>query len=237
MKLARIGAVVALLAAAVALGAVVRPGSAHGSAAQPTTDGITVTGTGTASAAPDQATFSFGVQTEGASAKAALDANSAKMALVITALKRAGVAEKDLQTQDVSVMPRQNETGQINGYFADNSVQALVRKLAGAGVVVDAAVAAGANQSSGPSFDQSRHDAIYRGALRAAVADARTKAEALAAESNASLGRVTRIVEGSVEPPLPMYERAMSDSAKAATPVEPGTQEVQATVTVTFELG
>jgi uncharacterized protein YggE len=236
MKLARIGAVVALLAAAVALGAVVQPGSAHGSAAQPT-DGITVTGTGTDSAAPDQATFSFGVQTEGASAKAALDANSAKMALVIAALKRAGIAEKDLQTQDVSVMPRQDETGQIDGYFADNSVQALVRKLAGAGAVVDAAVAAGANQSSGPSFDQSRHDAIYRGALRAAVADARTKAEALAAESNTSLGRVTRIVEGSAEPPVPMYERAMSDSAKAATPVEPGMQEVQATVTVTFELG
>src|SRR6266566_7108884 len=130
MKLARIGAVVALLAAAVALGAVVRPGSAHGSAAQPT-DGITVSGTGTSRAAPDQATFSFGVQTEGASAKAALEANSAKMALVIAALKRAGIAAKDLQTQDVSVMPRQDETGQVNGYFANNSVQALVRKLAG----------------------------------------------------------------------------------------------------------
>ena len=82
---------------------------------------------------PDQATFSFGVQTEGASAKAALDANSARMALVIAALKRAGIAEKDLQTQDVSVMPRQNETGQISGYYANNSVQALVRKLAGCG--------------------------------------------------------------------------------------------------------
>jgi uncharacterized protein len=235
MKLARIGAVVALLAAAVALGAVVRPGSAHGSAAQPT-DGITVSGTGTSRAAPDQATFSFGVQTEGASAKAALDANSAKMSLVIAALRRAGIAAKDLQTQDVSVMPRQDDTGQINGYFANNSVQALVRKLAGAGAVVDAAVAAGANQSSGPSFDQSRRDVVYRTALRAAVADARTKAEALAAESNASLGRVTRIVEGFAAEPVPMYDRAVAQSAKAETPVEPGTQEVQATVTVTFEL-
>jgi uncharacterized protein len=236
MKFARIGAVVALLAAAAALGAVVRPGSAHGSAAQPTTDGITVTGTGTASAAPDQATFSFGVQTEGASAKAALDANSAKMALVIAALKRAGIAEKDLQTQDVSVMPRQNETGQISGYYANNSAQALVRTIAGAGAVVDAAVGAGANQSSGPSFDQSGRDAIYRSALRAAVADARTKAQALAAESNASLGRVTRIVEGFAAEPVPMYDRAVAQSAKAETPVEPGMQEVQATVTVTFDL-
>jgi uncharacterized protein len=235
MKLARIGAVVALLAGAVALGAVVRPGSAHGSAAQPT-DGITVSGTGTGRAAPDQATFSFGVQTEGASAKGALDANSAKMALVIAALKRAGVAEKDLQTQDVSVMPRQDDTGQISGYFANNSVQALVRKLASAGTVVDAAVAAGANQSSGPSFDQSARDAIYRSALRAAVADARSKAEALAAESNASLGRVTRIIEGFAGGPVPIYGRALADSAKASTPIEPGTQEVQATVTVTFEL-
>jgi uncharacterized protein len=235
MKLVRIGAVVALLAAAVALGAVVRPGSAHGSAAAPT-DGVTVDGEGTARAVPDQATFSFGVQTEGTTAKAALAANSEKMALVIAALKRAGIAEKDLQTQDVSVMPRGNETGQIQGYFANNSVQALVRRIAGAGAVVDAAVAAGANQSSGPSFDQSGRDAVYRGALRAAVADARTKAEALAAESNASLGRVTRIVEGSADQPIPMYERALADSAKAATPVEPGTQEVQAMVTVTFEL-
>jgi uncharacterized protein YggE len=233
MKLARIGAVVALLAAAVAAGAVVRPGSAQGTAPPPT-DGITVSGTGATRAVPDQATFSFGVQTEGATAKAALDANSAKMTLVIATLKRAGIAEKDLETQDVSVMPRQNETGQVNGYYANNSVQALVRRIAGAGAVVDAAVAAGANQSSGPSFDQSGHDAVYRSALRAAVADARTKAEALAAESNVSLGRVTRIVEGSAEQPPVIYERALS--AKAPTPVEPGTQEVRATVTVTFEL-
>ncbi len=235
MKLAHIGAVVALLVAAVAVGAVVRPDSAQ-STAEPPNDGVTVSGTGTARAAPDQATFSFGVQTEGASAKAALDANSAKMALVIAALKRAGVAEKDLQTQDVSVMPRQSETGQISGYYASNSVQALVRKLAGAGAVVDAAVGAGANQSSGPSFDQSGRDAVYRSALRAAVADARTKAEALAAESNASLGRVTRIVEGFATEPVPMYDRAVAQSAKPETPVEPGTQEVQATVTVTFDL-
>lgn len=236
MKLARIGTVVALLAAAVALGAVIRPGSAQGTAESAPTGGITVSGTATSRAVPDQATFSFGVQTEGASAKAALDANSARMALVIAALKRAGIAEKDLQTQDVSVMPRQNETGQISGYYANNSVQALVRKLAGAGAVVDAAVGAGANQSSGPSFDQSGRDAVYRSALRAAVADARTKAQALAAESNASLGRVTRIVEGFAAEPVPMYDRAVAQSAKAETPVEPGTQEVQATVTVTFEL-
>ena len=236
MKLARIGTVVALLAAAVALGAVIRPGSAQGTAESAPTGGITVSGTATSRAVPDQATFSFGVQTEGASAKAALDANSARMALVIAALKRAGIAEKDLQTQDVSVMPRQNELGQISGYYANNSVQALVRKVAGAGAVVDAAVGAGANQSSGPSFDQSGRDAVYRSALRAAVADARTKAQALAAESNASLGRVTRIVEGFAAEPVPMYDRAVAQSAKAETPVEPGTQEVQATVTVTFEL-
>jgi len=235
MKLARIGAVVALMAAAVALGTVVRPGSAQGTA-DPPTGGITVSGTATSRAVPDQATFSFGVQTEGASAPAALDANSAKMALVIAALKRAGIAEKDLQTQDVSVMPRENDKGEIGGYYANNSVQALVRKIGSAGAVVDAAVGAGANQSSGPSFEQSGRDAIYRSALRAALADARTKAEALAAESNASLGPVTRIVEGFAEEPVPMYDRAVAQSAKAETPVEPGTQELQATVTVTFDL-
>ena len=236
MKLVQIGVVAALLAAAVAVVAVVRPSPARGSATQ-VTDGITVDGTGTARAVPDQATFSFGVHSEGATAKAALAANSSEMAQVIAALKRAGIAERDLQTQNVSVMPRQNDTGQVNGFTADNSVQALVRKMADAGAVVDAAVGAGANNTSGPSFDQSARDAVYRSALRAALADARLKAEALAAEAHASVGHVTRIVEGSASQPVPMYAQAMRDSATAKTPVEAGTQEVQATVTVTFAIG
>jgi uncharacterized protein len=234
MKFVQIGVVAALLATAIAVVAVVRPSSARGSATQ-VTDGITVNGTGTGRAVPDQATFSFGVHTEGATAKAALAANSVKMSQVIAALKQAGIAERDLQTQNVSVMPRQNATGQVEGFTADNSVQVLVRKMAEAGAVVDAAVTAGANNTSGPSFDQSGREAVYRSALRAAVADARTKAEALAAEAHASVGRVTRIVEGSADQPVPMYAARAADTA-VQTPVEPGTQEVQASVTVTFGL-
>ncbi|MGB2873927.1 MAG: SIMPL domain-containing protein [Gaiellaceae bacterium] len=235
MKLFHVALGVAVVVAAAAVVAVARPSSAHGSSTQ-ITDGITVNGTGTARAVPDQATFSFGVQTEGATAKAALAANSEKMAHVIAALKQAGIPARDIQTQNVSVMPRQNGSGQVDGFSADNSLQVLVRKVAEAGAVVDSAVAAGANNTSGPTFDQSARDAVYRSALRGALADARTKAGALAAEAHVSVGRVTRIVEGSAGAPVPMYQSAMG-AAAARTPVEPGTQEVQATVTVTFAIG
>jgi uncharacterized protein YggE len=124
----------------------------------------------------------------------------------------------------------------VEGYTAQSSVSATVRQVAQAGAVIDSAVAAGANQVSGPSLARGDQSELYRRALRAAVDDARASAQAIAAAANVSLGRVTAVVEGGGAPqPLPFA----ADKAAAAesTPIEPGTQQVTATVTVTFSVG
>ena len=167
-------------------------------------------------------------------ANAALAASSQAVARVIAALKRAGVAQADIQTADVSLSPRMNDNGNdIIGYTASNTVTATIRKLGVAGDVVDAAVGAGANQVSGPNLLASDQDAAYRTALKAAVAQARTKADTLASASGSTLGKITAIVEGGggSVPPLPLGAK------DSAVPIEPGTQEIEATVTVTFAIG
>jgi uncharacterized protein len=103
-----------------------------------------------------------------------------------------------------------------------------------AGAIVDLAVASGATNASGPSFDVSDREALYRDALRLAVTEARKKAEAIAGAGGVSVGDVTRVVEAGAEGPtmyLATAERAQS------TPVEPGQEEIQATLTVTFAVG
>ncbi len=194
---------------------------------------ITVTGAGSATTVPDRVAFSFGVTAQGRTASQALAASSAEMGKVIAALRAAGVAGRDIQTAAVTLSPRYSQTGdEILGYTASNTVSATVRAAARAGAVVDAAVQAGANQVYGPSFTRADEAALYRRALRAAVADARMKAAALAAAGRVRLGPLRSLVEGSVGP-LPVAERGAK--AAEAIPIEPGTHTVQATVTM--ELG
>src|SRR4029078_845081 len=101
-----------------------------------------------------------------------------QMANVVEALKRAGVAAKDLQTQYVSLDPRYDNQGrEVQGYNASNSVVARVRDLTEVGSVIDAAIAAGANGVSGPSLSREDRDKLYNDALEKAVADAKSKAE------------------------------------------------------------
>jgi uncharacterized protein len=233
MKIVQIGLIAAALTAAVAYAGVGRPEPAHGSS--PSTRSVTVSGSGSVEAVPNRAGFSFGVSSTAATAQAAVAANAARAQRVIAALREAGVAKQDLRTEDVSVSRHWDQNGREDGFTAHNSVRVEVRAVASAGAIVDAAVAAGATETSGPSFDRGDRDALYRGALKAAFAEARAKAETLAGEANASLGAVLRIEETSQQVvPVPMYDRMAMSAEK--TPVEPGTQEVQATVTVTFSL-
>jgi uncharacterized protein YggE len=231
MKTISIAALAAVLVGAVAV-AVTRPGAAHGSAA-PSDRTVTVRGTGTAHGAPNTALFTFGVDTDGATAKATLAANAAEMRRVIVALVRTGVARADIQTQNVSVYPRRTDSGAVEGYSVSGSVTAKVRRLGRAGAAVDAAVAAGANETSGPQFDRSSRSELTQRALHEAFADARAKAETLAKDAGASLGQVGRIEEATQGPePVPMGVYALAER----TPIEPGTQDVRATVTVTFTI-
>ncbi len=233
MKIVQLGAIAAVLAAAVALAGVGRPESAR--AVSPETRSVTVTGAGSVDAAPNRAGLSVGVSSDASTAQAALAANAEKASRVLAALRSAGVAKPDLQTQDVTVSPRWNDQGRPDGFTARTSLQVQVKDVSRAGPILDAAVGAGATETSGPSFDRNDRDALYRNALKAAFANARAKAATLAGEAGASLGRVLRIEESPAVSagPVPMELRAAADSS---TPVEPGTQEVEATVSVTFSL-
>jgi uncharacterized protein len=234
MKLARISLLAAAGAAVAAFAGVFQPSGAQSAGADTSAGGITVVGTGSANLTPDRASFAFGTVSQAATANAALAASSQSVARVIAALKKAGLAQADIQTADVSLSPRMNDKGDaIAGYTASNTVTATIKKLGDAGDVVDSAVTAGANQVSGPNLFASDQDAAYRAALESAVAQARAKAETLAAAANGTLGKVTAIVEGGGAVPLPMAVGATKDSS---VPIEPGTQKIEANVSVTFAL-
>jgi hypothetical protein len=224
-------AVLAVLAVIALAGAVGPPDFAR--ADDPgSEDTVVVNGVGSVQAVPDEAELSFGVESRGTTAKAALTANGDAMRKVIAALRDAGA--KDVTTQYVSVWPVSEEGGGISGYSASNSVSATIG-VDRAGELIDVATAAGANNVSGPEMSPSDAERVYRKALAAAVDDARLRAEALAKAAGRTLGPITSIAEGGGSQPVPYYERATL-AADAATPIVPGKQETTATVSVTFAL-
>lgn len=223
-------AVPALLAVAALAGAAAEPPAAARADAPAAGDTLTVTGTGTARVVPDAAELSFGVETRGATALAALSANGDAMQKIITALRANGA--RDVGTQCVDVYPVTHEDGSIRSFAASNSVSATIG-VTRAGALIDAAVAAGANQVSGPSPSSTDTEHLYEEALGDAVANARAHADVLAKASGRTLGAVTAIVEGGAEA-MPVYRAAAADSG--STPIVPGPQETTANVTVTFAL-
>src|SRR4051794_16467743 len=215
----KIAIAVLVLFAAAAVAGVAQPQFARSAATASQT--ITVTGNGSVETVPDRATFSFTVTSNGDSAKAALTRNETAANAVVAALKGAKV-----QTSGLGVDPRfDDKTNTIIGYTATTTVSADA-PLTTIGGLIDAAVAAGADGVSGPEFSRSDRDALYGHALKNAVADAKTKATALADAAGTTLGAVKSITEGTSLTPVPM---ALAADAK----IEPGTQAIEATVTVT----
>ena len=192
---------------------------------------ISVSGDGSVTAVPDRATFGFSVETRAKTASAALAQNSADTTAVIAALKDAGVASANIQTSQVSLNPQASQDGTtIVGYAASNSVTVRTA-LASAGKIVDAAVGAGANGVSGPSLDVSDQASLYRDALHKAVDNAKLKAQALADATGLSLGSVLTVTEGGSATPFPVGDKM---SAVGGVPIEAGTQQIQASVTITY---
>lgn len=199
--------------------------------------GITVVGSGTARTVPDVADWSFGVQSDAETASAALNAAGEATRRIVGALRDAGIGKDDLQTEQVSLYPRTTDDGRaVIGYTASSTVHATVKDLGKAGSVVDAAVEAGANQIYGPTLRVSDSRAQYRAAADAAFDDARAHAEALAAKAGVTLGGPIAIVESGGAPPVfAEGERLAADAAQGVS-IEPGTQEIGATLTVTFAI-
>jgi uncharacterized protein YggE len=210
---------------------------------------ITIEGRGEVRAAPDMALINSGVTTQAATAREALDANTAAMAELIAALKETGIETRDIQTSGFSVNPNyvysdaRDEMGytlppKINGYQVSNSVSVAVRKLDELGAILDKSVNVGANTINGISFSVSDPSELYDKARKAAFSDARKKAELYATVANAKLGELESISESqgfNGPQPSPMYARAEM-AASADVPVEAGEMTFAITVNVEWEL-
>lgn len=201
---------------------------------------ITVSASGSVSAPPDRARINAGVLTQAATAREAMSANSAAMDKVIATIKAAGVDAKDIQTSDLSVTQATRYDNQTNepivlGYRASNQVSILIRDLKRIGEIMDMVITAGAKQINGLSFEVSNADELKDEARTEAMAAAKRRAELLAKAGGATVGRVIEITE-SVMNEGPILRGRMAKMAAESVPVETGTLDLSAQVTVTWEL-
>lgn len=208
--------------------------------AVPTT--LTVTAEARTEHAPDLAEITAGVTTTAPTAVAASRENAAQMARVVAAVRAAKVPGADIQTVGLALQPQYDyqdrQTPRLTGYQATNSVTVRLRDLPRAGAVVDALVAAGANQIGGPVFRIADEDPVRDAARAAAVAKARARAEFYARALGLHVRRIVRVIEGGAAQPIrpvPMM-RMTAMAAQAPTPVEPGQLGLDAEVTIEFEL-
>jgi uncharacterized protein len=234
-RLSKVLFVAALLLVAAAIAGVAQPHLGRSATSSSTT--ITVSGNGTMKATPHRASFDFGVQTQASTAAQALSKNASEARKIVHALEKSGIDTSDIQTTEVSLWPQTSNNGnEIVGYTASNSVN-VTAALARSGDVVDAAVGAGANNVNGPNLDTSAKTSLYADALKKAVADAKTKAQAIAEAEGLTLGPIVDVKEGGGEPTPIVYGEALAADRAAAPPIEAGTQQIQATVTVTYSTG
>lgn len=213
---------------------------------------LSVSAEGRSTRTPDLAVFSAGVNTQGKTAAEALSANSVSMTAVFSALKKAGVADRDIQTSNLSVNPVYaqpvvrpngevvNQEPRIIGYQVYNTVNVKQRDIKGFGKVLDALVASGANQVNGPSFQLDTPDAAMDEARTAAMKAARARADLYARAAGLRVVRILTISEGGgYSQPMPvMYAKAEMAAPPPAPPppVAAGQVDMQVNVSVQFEL-
>jgi uncharacterized protein len=205
---------------------------------------IEVTGQAKVSEAPDRVYIDIGVTTQARKSETATEQNAARVSTVIAAVKRAAGADIQLTTTQYSVGPNYNYprgggTPTITGYTASNVVQVRLDDLARVGRVIDAATQAGSNHVQDIRFGLRDEEIPRAEALREAAQNAQRDAEALAGALSLKVVRVLTVGEEAPEVrPMPLYAQRMSVEAAAApaTPVEAGTIDVSATVTLTVEV-
>ncbi len=205
---------------------------------------INVNGNAQVILSPDIAYISIGVHTEAPTAKDAVASSNTQTQAVIDAIKGQGVDTKDIQTTNFSVY-QQIKTGpngeNLGTYFVtDNTVYITMRDLTKIGNILDASVAAGANNIYGITFDVQNKEAALSTGRDQAMADAKAQAEQLAKASGATLGDVQSIGYYS-NPPTPVYYDVKSAAPAgvgggASVPISSGQLTLTVTVTVTYAL-
>lgn len=231
---------IALLAAA-AGGTSRQPGPAF-AADDPDPPYVEVTGRGEVPAVPDLAQVRLAVSREAGTAAQAHAAAARAVQAVARTLREAGVAEKDVQTSGVNLYPEyeyvEREGQRLRGYRAQVTLTVTVRQIDRAGAVIDAAVGAGANEVHGLTLTLADPAAAQREALARAVADARSRAEALVGAAGTGLGTPLWIVDQEVAlPPVEVPVARAAAEADSALRLMPGEVTVRAVVRVRFALG
>jgi uncharacterized protein len=231
---------------ALPLGAAILPSMAMAQAvAAPVLAGtrLDVSATGEVTRIPDLAIISAGVQTLEQTATGAIEANATRMERVRAALKRAGIADKDIQTSTISLNPEyryvENQPPQLTGYRATNSVNVKFRDLKRSGAILDALVAEGANQINGPNLTIDKPDEALDEARGKAIANGRARAELYARALGMRVVRLLSVSESggyATPPPMPYAMRDMAQGSAAKTEIDPGTQQLQVNVSMSFEL-
>lgn len=212
----------------------------------PTQRYVSVTGIGKVSAPPDMATVRTGVVSEANDAKQALSENNRLVQKLMSVLAEAGIAEKDIQTSNFNVRPTyerprqdrgQRSSPKIVGYHVSNQLTVRVRKLDKLGDILDALVTAGSNDVSGISFGIADTGELMNQARRAAMEDARERAELYAESADVQVGQVLTISEQGSEAPAPrQMRRAMVMEAADAVPIAAGEQDLTVSVHVSYQL-
>nr|MDQ4087522.1 SIMPL domain-containing protein [Pseudomonadota bacterium] len=203
---------------------------------------LDVVATGEANRVPDIVRINAGVTTQAPTATEAIRQNAEQMQSIRAALRRAGVAERDIQTSSISLHPdwrhMENRTPELIGYRASNQVSVRFRDIANSGRILDALVAAGANQIDGPMFMIDRPEEALNEARTQALANARGRADLYARALGMRVTRILSVSEagmGYMPPPQPVMMREAAAQA-ADTAIVPGEQTLTASLTVTFEL-
>lgn len=209
---------------------------------------VTVSAVGRVAREPDRAVLLLAVESFATTAREAAAANARKMDALLAALRRLGLGEDDVRTVSYQLNPeyefspaepRRQPEQRLVGYRAVNTVSVTIDEVDRVGAVIDAAVDAGADRVTGLSFQLRDPEAARREALREAVAKANAEAEALAAALGRRLGPALTVTTGGrFPPPIPVaYDmRVRAAEMAVPTPIEPGTLDVEAAVTVVYRL-
>jgi uncharacterized protein len=205
---------------------------------------LVLRGEGSVEMKPDFATINVGVSVEAPKAVDAMNQQNAQMNLVIAALKKSGIADRDVKTSNLSLNPAysypNNQPPRVRGYNATNTVTIKVRNVDKLGATIDAIVGAGSNTINGIFFGVENDDEPSREARTNAVKDAMAKAEDYARAMGYKVKRIVNVAEPYTRGPEPLGDRVVVTGARleagAPTQVEAGEVSIRQFVDVTFEL-
>ena len=205
---------------------------------------LDISATGSVSRVPDLAIISAGVITRSPTATGAIADNATRMERVRAALRRAGIEDRDIQTSSISLNPdyryQEGQPPVLTGYQASNNVSVKFRDIRNSGKILDALVAQGANQINGPNLTIDKPEGAYDEARVKAIAVGRARAELYARALGMRVTRLLSVSEGGgfARPPMPYGADSIqvTGSRVAKTEIDPGSQDIDVTLSMSFEL-